>query len=158
MSAAVQYSAALQLIFSVKGTMPLAVNELVSSWREWNGFAVESLHVMPPEQALQTFLAGRRTTPMWLEGYGYKLQWPGKSFGYGNYIRMTSQPCSAYRKPFLIKTRPNPSKWSSQTTADPRQPPLRATAAGWRALIVHSVVEWTSNGRKLTTLSDLGCG
>jgi hypothetical protein len=96
MSAAVQYGAALQLIFSAKGSMPQAVNALVSSWREWNGFAVQSLHVMPPEQAFRTFLDGRRSTPMWLEGYGYKLQSPGKSFGSGNYVRMASQPCSAY--------------------------------------------------------------
>lgn len=95
MSPAVLYSAAVQLIFSRAGSMPSSVNELVSSWRSWNGFAVESLDVMPPKQAFQIFTDGRRSTPMWLEGYGYKLQWPGDKFGSGNYIRMTSQPCSA---------------------------------------------------------------
>ena len=96
MSPAVHYSAAVQLIFSAKGAMPSAVNELVSNWRFWNGFAVEGLDVMPPKQAFETFVDGRRSTPMWLEGYGYKLQYPGETFGSGNYIRMTSQPCSAY--------------------------------------------------------------
>ena len=96
MSSAVQYNAAVQLIFSAKGSMPGAVNELVSGWRSWNKFAVEPLHVMPPAQAFEAFQEGRRSTPMWIDGYGYKLQSPGKKFGSGNYVRMASQPCSAY--------------------------------------------------------------
>jgi hypothetical protein len=96
MSPAVHYSAAVQLIFSTHGTMPSAVNDLVSSWRSWNGFAVQGLHVLPLEQAFEAFVDGRRSTPMWLDGYGYKLQSPGQTFASGNYIRMTSQPCSAY--------------------------------------------------------------
>ena len=74
MLAGVQYTAAMQLIFSEKGSMPPAVNELVSSWRSWNSYAVQGLDVMPLEQAFETFLDGRRTTPMWLEGYGMSKQ------------------------------------------------------------------------------------
>eukprot|EP00937_MAST-01D_sp_MAST-1D-sp2_P007433 g7433.t1 len=44
MSSAVQYNASVQLIFSAKGSMPGAVNELVSGWRSWNKYAVQGLH------------------------------------------------------------------------------------------------------------------
>ena len=114
MSSTVQYSAAVQLLFSAQGSMPGAVNELVSSWRAWNGFAVQTLHVMPPEQAFATFVAGRRSTQMWLDGYGYKLQSPGRTFGSGNYIRMTSQPCSAYLN-YLTYVRTGDALWRNRS-------------------------------------------
>lgn len=114
MSSSVQYSAAVQMLFSAQGSMPGAVNELVSSWRAWNGFTVQALDVMSPEHAFRTFLAGRRSTPMWIDGYGYKLQSPGKDFGSGNYVRMTSQPCSAYLN-YLTYVRTGDALWRNRS-------------------------------------------
>jgi hypothetical protein len=96
MATSIDYSANIQLIFSSVGTMPGAVTELVSEWRDWNRYAVEPLHSMTVDTALQTFLDGRRSTDMWLEGQGYKLQFPGNTFRSGGYISLASQSISAY--------------------------------------------------------------
>ena len=96
MATGIDYSANIQLIFTSVGTMPGAVTKLVSEWRDWNRYAVEPLHSMGVDTALQTFLDGRRSTDMWLEGQGYKLQFPGNSFRSGGYISLASQSISAY--------------------------------------------------------------
>ena len=39
---------------------------------------------------------------------------------------LTQHEANTYLQPFFIKTRPNPSRLSSRTTADLHQPPIRA--------------------------------
>jgi hypothetical protein len=116
MSTSIAYSVGIQVIFSSRGTMPSAVTELVSEWRDWNGYAVEPLHTMEVNTALQTFLDGRRSTEMWLEGKGYKLQYPGKSFGSGGYISLASQSISAYLEYLIhVKTGDASSLWRNRS-------------------------------------------
>ena len=114
MSSSIDYSANVQLIFSSVGTMPGAVTELVSAWRDWNGYAVEHLHSMDADTALQTFLDGRRSTDLWIEGKGYKLQYPGKTFGSGAYISLASQSISAYLE-YLVHVKTGDPLWRSRS-------------------------------------------
>ena len=113
-SAPVRYSVAVQVLFSSAGSMPAAVTELASAWRGWNAYEVDELEVMGVKDAFDVFATGRRHTSMWIDGYGYKLQAPGRTFGSGDYISLHAQSMSAYLE-YLMFVRSGDELWRNRS-------------------------------------------
>ena len=107
LDAGVEYAWPLQLVFSDAGAGPDAITSLVRQWIALNRFAVEPLCVRSADKALELFMMGRRNTPLWNPGIGYKLEEGDPD---SNFVYMGEQPLSAYFE-YLLYEMTGDSLW-----------------------------------------------
>ncbi|MBN1421380.1 MAG: hypothetical protein JXP34_21585 [Planctomycetes bacterium] len=87
----VKYHLPLQLFATDAGEASRAISDLVRAWIALDRFRIAPLSVRTPDEALDLYLRGRRSTPAWREGKGYILQ-PGA----WDAIYLGTTPASAY--------------------------------------------------------------
>jgi hypothetical protein len=93
LSSGIEYSFPLQLVLSDAGEPTCLVTDLVENWVSLNKFDVEPFFVRTPQQALDLFLEGRRSTSSWNPGVGYRLE---EGDPHSNFVYLGEQPLSAY--------------------------------------------------------------